>query len=202
MKRRIIGIMILVLSLSLVGCSYKVKDDNVYKQGGKYFELKENKDLALSEKLNRGIEILSGDYEVEEFSKEDKQNQYKDYKYGILQTMISEVNKAKENGITKELIKNESTMIELDELAKKQKELYGEDYDKIVQEFSTLLTEINENYKGDNIDKSYVDKSNSLNKEYMIIKDKITEQTVDVLMNSLQDILPKTYKATGTIKIK
>lgn len=200
--KKIVIALILILSVSLVGCSYKVKDEDIYNKGQHYFESKENKELKLSEKIDRTSKILDGSYKIDEFNKEDKQKQYNDYKYGILQSTIETLDKANEKGIEDTLIKNESTMIELDELREKQKKLYGEEYNKIIQEYITIFTEIKENYKGENIDKTSVEKIDKLKKENEVLEKKIQEQTTEVLVNSIMDKLPKTYKATGTIRIK
>ena len=196
MKRMLIGI-IMLLSLSLVGCSYSVKNKEAYNEGKKYFELEDNKDLELNEQLSRTIEILSGKIKVDKFNQDDKQKQYIDYKYGILESMISRLNELKEKGIESDLLpKHEATMIELDELREKQKELYGEDYSHIIDEYSVIANEIHESYKGENIDESYIDKINEINKKYEVIENKIGEQTAEVLLESIMDDMPKTYKGT------
>lgn len=203
MKKIIIGL-ILTLSLGLVGCTYKVKDEATYKEGEAYLQLDDTKVSHYSKQLSYEISILDGNKMVEKFKSDDKKKKYNDFKYGMLDSTVKSLNNKKEKGIEAVLVKNTTDVMELDELNKKQKELYSEDYNKIIDEYIAVFNEIYENYNGDNIDKSYKEKVKNINEKYDSLTNKIVEQFSNEVVKWAQDQLPKKYtvKGTGTIKFK
>lgn len=203
MKKIVVGL-VLTLSLALVGCTYKVKDEAAYKEGQEYLQLDDTKTSHYSEKLSDEIAILDGSTTIEKFKPEDKKKQYNDFKYGMLDSTVESLNNKKEKGIDEILVENTTDIMALDELNKKQKELYSEDYNKIFDEYIAVFNDIYENYKGNNIDKSYNEKVKNVNEKYDSLNNKIVEQFSDEVVKWAQDQLPKQYtvKGTGSIKFK
>lgn len=198
MKKTLI-VLITLLSLSLVGCDYKVQDESTYNDGKKYLNLDDTESKTYSEKLSEAIYILDGSTVVDEFGNEDDKK-YNDFKYGILTEIVNDLNDKKEEGVDSILLKNDSSIMELDELKEKQKDLYGDDYNKIIDEYLEIFTELYENYNGQNIDNSYEEKISSIKDEYDVINNKIKEQNKEVLSQWLIDQMPQKYTIKGTIK--
>lgn len=198
MKKTLI-VLITLLSLSLVGCDYKVQDESTYNDGKKYLNLDDTKSKTYSEKLSESISILDGSTVVDGFDNEDDKK-YNDFKYGMLTEIVNDLNDKKEEGLDSILLKNDSSIMELDELKEKQKDLYSDDYNKIIDEYLEIFTELYENYNGQNIDNSYEEKISSIKDEYDVINNKIKNQNTEVLSQWLIDQMPKKYTIKGTIK--
>lgn len=198
MKKTLI-VLITLLSLSLVGCDYKVQDESTYNDGKKYLNLDDTKSKTYSEKLSESISILDGSTVVDGFDNEDDKK-YNDFKYGMLTEIVNDLNDKKEEGLDSILLKNDSSIMELDELKEKQKDLYSDDYNKIIDEYLEIFTELYENYNGQNIDNSYEEKISSIKDEYDVINNKIKDQNTEVLSQWLIDQMPKKYTIKGTIK--
>ena len=199
--KKILMTLVVLLSLSLVGCTYKVQNEDDYNDGKKYLNLEDTKETTYSEKLSEAISILDGSNKIDKFKGEDDK-QYNDFKYGMLDEILDDLNDKKEDGIDVILLNNESSIMELDELKQKQKDLYSDDYNKIIDEYKAIFTELYENYNGKNIDKSYSEKVNEIKEEYDVIKNKISKQNSEVLSKWLIDQMPRRYTIKGTIKTK
>ena len=199
--KKILMTLVVLLSLSLVGCTYKVQNEDDYNDGKKYLNLEDTKETTYSEKLSEAISILDGSNKIDKFKGEDDK-QYNDFKYGMLDEILDDLNDKKEDDIDVILLNNESSIMELDELKQKQKDLYSDDYNKIIDEYTAIFTELYENYNGKNIDKSYSEKVNEIKEEYDVIKNKISKQNSEVLSKWLIDQMPRRYTIKGTIKTK
>lgn len=198
--KKIYMVLVILLSLSLVGCTYSVKDQAAFKEGEEYLQLDNTEETTYVEKLSECISILEGSKNAEKFN--DNEKKYNDFKYGILSNVVTDLNEKKELGVEGILIKNSTSIMQLDELNEKQKELYSDDYNKIIDEYIVLFSEIYENYDGKNIDKSYKERTDKLKEEYDVIKNKITDQFTDEMVKWLQDQMPKKYTIKTTIKNK
>lgn len=174
MKKFLIGLF-LVFSLTLVGCNYKIHDSYSYEKGKDYLNLDHIKISNYSNKLSDEIDVLDGSKTIEKFNSNNK-SKYNDFKYGMIENTINILNSLKEKGIDEILIKNTRDRIELKELIERQKEVYSDDYNRILDDYISLFNDIYKNYNGNNIDKSYKTKINSINKKYNKLIDKIVIQ--------------------------
>ena len=80
--KKILMTLVVLLSLSLVGCTYKVQNEDDYNDGKKYLNLEDTKETTYSEKLSEAISILDGSNKIDKFKGEDDK-QYNDFKYGM-----------------------------------------------------------------------------------------------------------------------
>lgn len=174
MKNFLIGLVI-IFSLTLVGCTYKVHDTSSYEEGKDYLNLDHIKISNYPNKLSDEIDILDGSKTIVKFSSNNK-NKYNDFKYGMIENTVNVLKNIKEKGIDEILIKNSRDKIELQELIERQKEVYSDDYNRILDDYISIFNEIYKNYKGNNIDKSYKTKINDINKRYDNLTNKIVTQ--------------------------